>query len=242
MESEQLVNPTVNKDIIRKGIRECYKNDNPVRNVENIKEPYFKAIDNAYNTFLENFRNAGGIYFPCNNIPGNNGNLVHMLVALLKSQNYLSILNTCPFINGFLNKYGIRYQSTITFNEPAEAAIVFSDRLIARDGSFGILQEHAQYPSIRNLSSDLIVISFLPCIYNDRTDALEAYKQKHENANPPLIEYIRPTKLEDIQSKSAGSPTEPRIFLFMLEENIFEKNNNVPKTVDNESKNEESAN
>lgn len=244
MENEQAMNPEVqSRQIIRRGIRECLtsKNSNPERAVT-IKGPYFKPIDDLYTAFVDNFRNAGGIYMPCNNIPGDQGNLVHTLTAIIKGLRYNYILNTCNQFSGFLTKYGIRYQSAINVNEPAEVAIVYSDMLIARNGSIGILQENAEYTSIRNLSSDIIVISFLPCIYMDRSDAMEAYRKQHGDALPPMVEYITPTKLENPNSKSAGKPTEPRIFLLMLEEDLFNGAQTQQKNTANESQNQESAN
>lgn len=223
MEKENTLDPQVkSKDIIRKSIRNCltYKNSNPPRDTD-MKVPMYKNIDNVYSTFVQNFRKAGGLYVPCNNIKGSEKNLVHRLVGILKGQKYTSIVNTCPNVEMFLNKYKVRHVNALNANETADAAVFFSDMLIARDGSIGFTQDNVQYASIRNMASNIIIISFLPCIYMEREEALTAYQVDNKGQNPAIVEFVKPTPLDNINNAMGGTPSNPQYILLMVDEQVF---------------------
>lgn len=202
------------KENIRKNIRNslAYKSAPPVLSSDLVGEP-FEPINDLFVTFVENFRAAGGKYIPCTT-----QNMVRYLVKIAQGQEYHSLLNTSPNLGAYLDKYNVRHVSAINLNEPVDAALFFSDVLVARNGAIGFTQATAQYASVRNLAKDIIVVSRGRCIFQDMEQALEYLQQRNGNKVVPMVEFIAPIKPEEINGKQIYTPRSPRIILMLVEE------------------------
>ena len=100
-----------------------------------------------------------------------------------------------------------------------DAALFFSDVLVARSGAIGFSQSVSQYASVKNLAKDIIVVSRERCIFPDYESALE-YQAKRNGQTPcPMTEFIVPTRPEEeIDGKPVYTPLHPRIILMLIEE------------------------
>ena len=213
------------KESIRQNIRNALSNKMEVVNAEmdiNMNAAVYEKIDNPVAVFVEKFRSNGGLFVPCNN-----QDLIQTLVRLCRSQQYETILSTSPFFSQYLAKNQIPYVTAVSPGEPADAAVIASNVLIARTGSVGFAQEMNVYPSVKGLARDLIVISRERCVFSDLDDALDFQARKNENNPFPMTEFIRPTHIEKVDGKPQCTPINPRIILFLVS--------------DHEPQNEESA-
>ena len=203
------------KETIRKNIRNslAYKSAPPIL-ASDLVGAVFEPIDNLFTTFVENFRKAGGKYIPCTT-----QNMVKYLVKITQGQHYRTLLNTSPNLSVYLDKYNVRHVNTVDLREPVDAALFFSDILVARNGAIGFTQSVAQYASVRNLAKDIIVVSRGRCIFPDMEQALEYQVQRNGNKTCPLVEFLAPTIPEEINGTLAYSPRSPSIILMLIEEN-----------------------
>lgn len=216
MEENTSLNPKlfVGKETIRKNIRNglAYKSPSSV-NVVDVAGELFPPISNLFVEFVENFRAAGGKYIPCTT-----QNMVQYLVKIAQGQQYNMLLNTSPNLGAYLDKYKVRHVNAITLNEPVDAALFFSDVLVARSGAIGFSQPVSQYASVKNLAKDIIVVSRERCIFPDYESALE-YQAKRNGQTPyPMTEFIVPTRPEEVDGKPLYTPLNPRIILMLIEE------------------------
>ena len=217
MEENTSLNPKlfVGKETIRKNIRNglAYKSPSSV-NVVDVAGELFPPISNLFVEFVENFRAAGGKYIPCTT-----QNMVQYLVKIAQGQQYNMLLNTSPNLGAYLDKYKVRHVNAITLNEPVDAALFFSDVLVARSGAIGFSQPVSQYASVKNLAKDIIVVSRERCIFPDYESALE-YQCKRNGQTPyPMTEFIVPTRPEEeVDGKPVYTPLHPRIILMLIEE------------------------
>lgn len=202
------------KENIRKNIRNslAYKSAPPVLSSDLVGEP-FEPITDLFKTFVENFRAAGGKYIPCTP-----QNMVKYLVKIAQGQEYRTLLNTNPNLGAYLDKYNVRHVSAVNLNEPVDAALFFSDVLVARNGAIGFTQSTAQYASVRNLAKDIIVVSRGRCIFQEMEQALDYLLQRNNNKVSPMVEFVAPTKPEEINGKQIYTPRSPRIILMLVEE------------------------
>lgn len=202
------------KESIRRNIRNglAYKSAAPFDMVETTDE-LFDPIPNRFVTFVENFRAAGGKYIPCTT-----QNMVQYLVKIAQGQHYNVLLNTSPNLGAYLDKYKVRHVNAINLNEPVDAALFFSDVLIARSGAIGFTQSVAQYASVKNLAKDIIVVSRERCIFSDYEEALAYQRQRNNNEAFPMTEFVVPTRPEEVNGVPQYSPREPRIILMLIEE------------------------
>ena len=216
MEENTSLNPKlfVGKETIRKNIRNglAYKSPSSI-NVVDVAGELFPPISNLFVEFVENFRAAGGKYIPCTT-----QNMVQYLVKIAQGQQYNMLLNTSPNLGAYLDKYKVRHVNAITLNEPVDAALFFSDVLVARSGAIGFSQPVSQYASVKNLAKDIIVVSRERCIFPDYESALE-YQCKRNGQTPyPKTEFIVPTRPEEVDGKPLYTPLNPRIILMLIEE------------------------
>lgn len=214
--------PLNDKENIRKNIRESLVNKRRApaygNNVSDYKE---NPIDDLFVEFITNFRKSGGKYIPCTT-----DDLVKKLVKIGQSQKYNILLNTSPNLAKYLQKYGVRYVSAINTREPVDAALFFSNVLVARTGSIGFTQSVSQYASAKNLSKNIIVVSRGRCIFQELEDALNYQKSMNNGEDVPLMEFITPVLPEVINGTPQYSPKNPQIILMLVEEPI--KANSVP--------------
>ncbi len=205
------------KEKIRKSIRYglVTKAEIPTYGLD-ASEAHLPLITKPYEEFVKKFRAAGGFFIPCKL-----EEVVLYLQKLLETSKYGVVLNTNPNLKRFLKNTGsVQFVDTISPNERVDAAVVFSDILIARTGAIGFKQKASRYASVRNLSSNLIVISSMSSIYLELEDALNAQRQEHGDKNYPMMEFIIPKKIEDEEGKIVATPQEPRVALFMVQDGL----------------------
>ena len=217
MEDNTSLNPKlfVGKETIRKNIRNglAYKSPSSANNVMDVSGELFPPIPNLFTQFVETFRAAGGKYIPCTT-----KNMVQYLVKIAQGQQYSVLLNTSPNLGAYLDKYKVRHVNAVNLNDPVDAALFFSDVLVARSGAIGFSQPVSQYASVKNLAKDIIVVSRERCIFPDYESALD-YQSKRNGMTPsPMTEFVVPTRPEEVDGKPVYTPLNPRIILMLIEE------------------------
>lgn len=215
MENDTIDNNCPDKEIIRKNLRNglANKKNIPTENQEDAT-PISVPIPNLLTTFNEKFRNAGGKYIPCDRT-----NLVKNLVQICKKWNFNNLLNTSPNLGVYLNKYGVPHVNAIEPHEVVDAALFFSDILVARTGAIGFTQIASLYPSVKNLARNLIIVSRERCIFPDMEDALAYQQERDKNTGNSIVEFIIPRLPdENADMNAAYTGLNPRIILMMVEE------------------------
>lgn len=200
------------KEIIRRNIRHALSNKSPVKfpNIDISKE-LFDEVKEPADTFVKKFRENGGKFIPCDRSQFN-----EYLLKLLKSQRYNSIFCAEHSLARLLTDSQIPYMNTLLPNIPADAAIVYSDLLIARSGSIVFTQRYQLYPSIKNMASDIIVIAKIQNIVRDLKEALQIQMTRGLKNPVPFFEIITPTLPLDKENESGYSPSSPRYILFLV--------------------------
>ncbi len=193
----------------------------------------WEEMENPFVEFVTRFRQAGGKFIPCVV-----QNMVEYLIKIIQGQKYGLVLNTNPNLAPYLKKHNVCYANAINANEPADAAIIFSDMLVARTGAIGFTQSIAQYASVKNLAKDIIVISRSRSIFVEMEDALAYLQQQSGNQTPPIVEFIIPTNPEEINGKPQYSLQQPRIVLVLVEETIPQTTTTPTTTTNTPSENE----
>jgi len=216
MEENTSLNPKlfVGKETIRKNIRNglAYKSSSSF-SVSDVSGELFPPCSNLFVQFVETFRAAGGKYIPCTT-----QNMVQYLVKIAQGQQYNILLNTSPNLGAYLDKYKVRHVNAVGLNEPVDAALFFSDVLVASSGAIGFSQPVSQYASVKNLAKDIIVVSRERCIFPDYESAL-AYQSKRNGTPYPMTEFVVPTRPEEEEEgKPLFTPLTPRIILMLIEE------------------------
>lgn len=203
-------NIIASKEQIRKNIRNSLinkKSSSPVK--IDTTTPLFTKNDDIIRQFVSNFRNAGGIFIPCTK-----ENFSERLVYLLNGKKYNFILNSNKSLNKILEGARISYSDFIETDKPVDAAIIYSDLLIARSGSIGFSQKYSLYPSVLNLGKDLIVIAFIDHVVEDIGSAFQEIEKNIEQKTGVFTELITPTKVSEDQEYS---PENPQIILFFIQ-------------------------
>ena len=163
--------------------------------------------------FVRHFRGAGGKYIPCTK-----DNLIPRLIKIAQGQQYGTLLNTSPNLGQFLLKHHVRHVTAVNPMETVDAALFFSDMLIARTGAIGFTPSVSLYPSVRNLARDIIVVSRERCIFRDMEDALTYQLTRNNNTPNPITEFICPSQPEKADGADVFTPQNPRFILMMVEE------------------------
>ncbi len=203
-------NIIASKEQIRKNIRNSLinkKSSSPVK--IDTTTPLFTKNDDIIRQFVSNFRNAGGIFIPCTK-----ENFSERLVYLLNGKKYNFILNSNKSLNKILEGARISYSDFIETDKPVDAAIIYSDLLIARSGSIGFSQKYSLYPSVLNLGKDIIVIAFIDHVVEDIGSAFQEIEKNIEQKTGVFTELITPTKVREDQEYS---PENPQIILFFIQ-------------------------
>jgi L-lactate utilization protein LutC len=162
--------------------------------------------------FLNNFRSAGGKFISCNK-----DNFVDILYKLIVGQNFKTILNTNQSISPALEKRDLNYITCIDINQQVDVAVFYSDALIARTGSMLFSQKHSLYPSVRNITKNIIVIAFAKNLVLDLKDALTLQQEKNRGALYDFVEIITPTKPVNDKGEENYSQLEPRFILLLIQ-------------------------
>ncbi|PKP22015.1 MAG: hypothetical protein CVU04_00140 [Bacteroidetes bacterium HGW-Bacteroidetes-20] len=203
-------NIIASKEQIRKNIRNSLinkKSSSPIK--IDTTTPLFTKNDDIIRQFVSNFRNAGGIFIPCTK-----ENFSERLVYLLNGKKYNFILNSNKSLNKILESARISYSDFIETDKPVDAAIIYSDLLIARSGSIGFSQKYSLYPSVLNLGKDIIVIAFIDHVVEDIGSAFQEIEKNIEQKTGVFTELITPTKVREDQEYS---PENPQIILFFIQ-------------------------
>jgi len=172
----------------------------------------FEKPDNLLNEFCINFRNAGGKFIVCNK-----DNFVDILHRLIVGQHYATILNTNHSISPALTKRNLNYITCIDSHQQVDVAIVYSDMLIARTGSMLFTQKFSLYPSVRNITKDIIVVAFEKNLVLDLKDAFQWQQEKNQGILYDFVEIITPTKPVNDKGEEDYSPLEPRFILLLIQ-------------------------
>jgi len=217
MQNELIENNYPDKETIRRQIRNGLANKKSIEDVvPDITTPLNAEIPNLLMTFNEKFRSAGGKYIPCTRT-----NLVKTLIQICKAWDFNTLLNTSPNLGAYLNKHQVPYITAVQPHEIVDAALFFSDMLVARNGAIGFSQVASLYPSVKNLAHNLIIVSRERCIYQDMEDALKYQQERDKDSGNSTVEFIIPRPADrDLDGKEIFTGMNPRIILMMVEENI----------------------
>jgi len=203
---------TTSKENMRRKIRHALtqKSTSKFPHIDIHAEPFEKP-ENIVTEFLQNFRNAGGKFMICQK-----ENFVDILHKLILGQRYATILNTNQSISPALTKRGLSYITCIDSHRQVDVALVYADALIARTGSVLFTQKYSLYPSIRNITKDIIIVAFEKNVVLDLKDAFAAQQEKNQGALYDFTEIITPTK--PVYEKDEDySSLDPRFILLLIQ-------------------------
>jgi len=203
---------TTSKENMRRKIRHALtqKSTSKFPNID-IHAKIFGKPENIMAEFLQNFRNAGGKFIVCNK-----ENFVERLHALIKGQGYTSILNTNHSISPALTQKNLNFMTCVGSHQQVDVAIVYADVLIARTGGMLFTQKFSLYPSVRNITKDIIVVAFERNLVLDLKDAFLSQQERNQGSLYDFVEVITPTK--SVAEKSEDySLLEPRFILLLIQ-------------------------
>ncbi|MBR4536413.1 MAG: hypothetical protein IKO62_07150 [Bacteroidales bacterium] len=205
-------NLTTSKESIRKDIRHALstKGVNKYPNLD-LSDDFLQPSDDLVRDFVVRFRALGGKYVPCTK-----EQFVGRLVKLLQVQNYPVLLNTKPQFVNVLKNNNINFVDAIDVNTPADAAIVFSDALIAQSCSFVFSPHNSLYPSVKGIASDLIIVALANNIVPDIKTALALQQDRNEGNLYEFNEIICPTPLTIRDNQEIRTPLTPRYILMLV--------------------------
>lgn len=205
-------NLTTSKESIRKDIRHALstKGVNKYPNLD-LSDDFLQPSDDLVRDFVVRFRALGGKYVPCTK-----EQFVGRLVKLLQVQNYPVLLNTKPQFVNVLKNNNINFVDAIDVNTPADAAIVFSDALIAQSCSFVFSPHNSLYPSVKGIASDLIIVALANNIVPDIKTALALQQDRNEGNLYEFNEIICPSPLTIRDNQEIRTPLTPRYILMLV--------------------------
>ena len=204
---------TTSKENMRRNIRHALtqKSTSKFPYID-IHADIFETLTNLPATFCANFRNLGGKLIGCDK-----ENFVDRLHKLIVGQRYATILNTNHSISPALTKRNINYITCVDTHQQVDVAIFYSDMLIARTGSMVFAQKFSQYPSVRNITKDIIVVAFEKNIVPDIKDAFILQQEKNQGVPYDFVEIITPTKQVNEKGEDTYSPLNPRFILLLIQ-------------------------
>jgi len=204
---------TTSKENMRRAIRHALtqKSTSKFPNVD-IHADLFEKPENVTAKFCDNFRNAGGKLILCDR-----ENFVERLHKLIVGQRYATILNTNHSISPALTKRNLNFITCADTHQQVDVAIIYSDTLIARTGSMLFTQKHSLYPSIRNITKNIIVVAFEKNIVLDLKDSFVLQQGRNQGALYDFAEVITPTKQVTAQGEEDYTPLQPRFILLLIQ-------------------------
>ena len=204
---------TTSKENMRRKIRHALtqKSTSKFPSID-IHADLFEKPENLLAEFCDNFRNAGGKLILCDK-----ENFVDRLYKLIVGQRYATILNTNHSISPALTKRNLNYITCMDPHQQVDVAVVYSDQLIARTGSMLFTQKFSLYPSVRNITKDIIVVAFQKNLALDLKDALHFQQEKNQGNLHDFVEIITPTKPVNDKGEEDYSPLEPRFILLLIQ-------------------------
>jgi L-lactate utilization protein LutC len=203
---------TTSKENMRKKIRHALtqKSTSKFPYIDIHADPFEKP-ESLSKEFLQNFRKAGGKF-----ILSDKNNFVDILHKLIVRQHYTAILNTNHSISPALTKRDLNYITCVDTHQQVDVAIVYSDMLIARTGSMLFTQKFSLYPSVKNITKDIIVVAFEKNLVLDLKDAITLQQEKNQGIPYDFVEVITPTKPVNDKGDEDYSPLEPRYILLLI--------------------------
>ncbi len=204
-----------NKETIKRQIRHAL-NENKNSSNETLSRHSFSYLnysdkEDLKNIFLNNFRAAGGLYIGCTA-----EDCEDKLVRLLKAQNLQNLIVTGQKLSEKLKTQGFHIYPSIPKNFPPDAAVVNSYILVASNGSILFSPSFSHYPTIKNISKNIIVIAKEKHISPDFKTTIEMMDRREEQKGIAwnLLEFIRPNAGGD----NKFSFENPRIILLLIAE------------------------
>ena len=214
MSSSVTFNPlnTTSKENMRRKIRHALtqKSTSKFPYIDIHADPFEKP-ENLVVEFFNNFRQAGGKI-----ITSNRDNFVDFLHKLIVKQQYTTILNTNHSISPALTKRNLNYITCVDNSQQVDVAIVYADMLIARTGSMVFAQKYSLYPSVRNITQNIIVVAFAKNLVLDLKDTFIMQQEKNQGMLYDFVEIITPTKPVNEKGEENYSPLEPRFILLLI--------------------------
>jgi L-lactate dehydrogenase complex protein LldG len=208
------ISSTTSKENMRKKIRHALTQKSTTKfPYINIHADPLEKPDNILAMFTLNFRNAGGKLIACDKT-----NFVDILHKIIVGQGYSTILNTNQSIAPALEKRNLHYITSMDSRQEVDAAIFYSDILIARTGSMLFTPKYSMYTSIKNISKNIIVIAFTKNLVLDLKDAFTLQQEKNQGVSYDFVEIITPSKPVNENGEENFSPLEPRFILMLIKE------------------------
>lgn len=202
------------KDLIRKGIRDTNQIKSLQLEQDLEKYEFFTSFQQPIvDEFVSHFRKGGGKFFP---FPKDQ--IYANLELFLKKQNYNTLMALTPNLHPFLEKRNIPFVNVIPYGEPVDAALVFSDMLVACSGSIGFSPRTILYPSIKNLAKDVIVMTRSRCVFPNHAAAIEYQESLGNKVNTSMVEFVTPESISDEEGHPVYTPQHPRFFVFMVQD------------------------
>ncbi|MDL2296357.1 LUD domain-containing protein [Bacteroidales bacterium OttesenSCG-928-B11] len=200
------------KELIRRDIRHALSDKSTRKYPDmDLSRELFDPIEKIDDCFVHNFRSLGGKFIPC--APED---FCNTLVTVLKQLNYKTVFCPDKELSALLKEHRIPLLDTFLTNDPAEAALFFSDTLIARNGSIVFKQEYTSYPTIKHLAKEILIVARYESIVPDLKDALSLQNAINGNSPTPLLEIIAPQKPEIIDGEEHFGSKNQRFFLFLI--------------------------
>lgn len=204
---------TLPKEVIRKKIKQALISRNAKSFASlDANADILVPLEDVVAEFRANYKMAGGKHILCSK-----ENFTGMLVQLIKSQRYSTILNTAKAFMPLLQQHNIHCYDSIDAASPVDAAIVFVDKLIARNGAMVFSQKFSLYPSVKNLAKDIIVVAMAKNIVSDIKCILEVQQHAGADKMHDMLEIITPTCPQVVDGQSVYTPNEPRFIMLLVE-------------------------
>ncbi len=201
------------KEVIRKKIKQALRSKNAKTFTSlDANADILVPIDDVVTEFRMNYKMAGGKHILCTK-----ENFADMLVHLIENQHYPTILNTAKALSPLLAKHNIHCYDSIDSSSPVDAAIVFANQLIARNGAMVFSQKLSLYPSVKNLAKDIIVVAMVQNIVPDLKTVLDQYQPTGNGKPHDMLEIITPTNTPIVDGKNVYTPNEPRYIMLLVE-------------------------
>jgi L-lactate utilization protein LutC len=204
---------TTSKENMRRKIRHALtqKSTNKFPYIDKQAE-LFVQPESVTAEFFLNFRNAGGKIILCDK-----ENFIDNLYRTITGQRFNTIFCPSDFLAPALAKKNLYFVTCLDAHQQVDVAIVFTDTLIARTGSMLFTQKFSLYPSVRNITQDIIVVALAKNIVLDLHDAFATQQDKNQGSLYDFAEIITPTKPVNEKGVEKFSPQEPRFILLLIQ-------------------------
>jgi L-lactate utilization protein LutC len=204
---------TTSKENMRKKIRHALtqKSMSKFPDIDTHADLFIKP-NNVAVEFFNNFRNAGGKVITCTK-----ENFLERLYGVISGQRYNTIFNASEFLAPVLTKMNLSFLTCVDSHQQVDVTIVFSEALIARTGSVMFSQTSSLYPSVRNITKDIIIVSLAKNLALDLKDAFVMQQEKNQGSLYEFVEIITPTKPVNEKGEANFSPQEPRLILLLIQ-------------------------